>query len=570
MKIVIVDGYTDEPAGLGVPPYVDIYPRYIAGAVWCVDPSIPVHYLTIDQVRENRDTLAKLLDRETILIVIAGVVTPGKYLKYTPITREEIEYIANLASQCKLRILCGPVARFGFAEAGGDIAVEPSYFKKMYDLVVSGDPDLVVWNLVKEGFQESKVDVNDFHRDDRLLNMFAVKGSQIVMQHPCYGKNLIVEIETYRSCPRYVTGGCSFCTTVRRGPPLFRDLKAIVKEVEALYKCGVRHFRIGRQADILTYMAKDVGKIEFPKPRPEIIEKLFHGIRNAAPDLETLHIDNVNPGTVAHWPIESREALKIVMLYHTPGDVAAMGIETADPRVVKSNNLKVYPDEAYFAVKLVSELGRVRGWNGMPHLLPGINFVLGLPGETKETYVLNREFLEKLLSENILVRRVNIRLAMVFPGTPLWSLRHIVKSNIQRHRKYIESFRHWVRNVFDVENLRRILPSGTILYRLYTEMHDPKGGTYARQVGSYPLIVYIPEKLPLDTWINVVVVDHLPRSVIAIPYPLNVNTCSLTLLSKVPGIDRRKALEIVKRRPFRDLEEVRKIVGDSVKYLTVG
>jgi len=33
-RILIVDGYNDEPGGLGVPPYIDVYPRYIAGAAW--------------------------------------------------------------------------------------------------------------------------------------------------------------------------------------------------------------------------------------------------------------------------------------------------------------------------------------------------------------------------------------------------------------------------------------------------------------------------------------------------------------------------------------------------------
>ncbi len=162
-------------------------------------------------------------------------------------------------------------------------------------------------------------------------------GSRIVTQHPNYGRNLIIELETYKSCPRYISGGCSFCATVRYGPVKYRDAKAIVAEVEALYSIGVRHFRLGRQADFYTYMAHDTGKLEFPRPNPGAIEELLVGIRNVAPELETLHIDNVNPGTIYHWPRESIEVTKILMKYHTPGDVAAMGIETADPRVVKLN-----------------------------------------------------------------------------------------------------------------------------------------------------------------------------------------------------------------------------------------
>ena len=44
--ITLLDCYTDEPAGLGVPPYLGVYPRYIAGQLQ-KEP----HYLTIDDVR---------------------------------------------------------------------------------------------------------------------------------------------------------------------------------------------------------------------------------------------------------------------------------------------------------------------------------------------------------------------------------------------------------------------------------------------------------------------------------------------------------------------------------------
>ena len=566
MRVVVIDCYTDEPAGLGVPPYIDIYPRYIAGAIWHFDSSIQVLYVTIDQVRSERKYL-DLIRRAKLVVVIAGVCTPGSYLKYRPATLDELLWLGDLA-QGRVSVICGPVARFGFGSQGGEIAKDPSIFKKHYDLVVSGDPDLVIYELLRCNLEASRVDVSMRHRDESLINIFAVKGAKIVEQHPCYGKNLIAEIELYRSCPRYIVGGCSFCVTVRYGLVLTRSVKGIVREIEALYGAGVRHFRLGRQADFYSYMAKDTGKVEFPRPRPEVVEKLLHGIRAVAPDLKTLHIDNVNPGTVYHWPKESTEITKILIMYHTPGDVAAMGIETADPRVVKINNLKVYPEEAYQAIKLISEIGRIRGWNGMPHLLPGINFVLGLPGETKETYELNRMFLERLLRENIPVRRVNIRLALVLPGTPLWSKRDEVKTNLRRHWKYIESFRYWVRHVFDIENLRRILPPGTILRDLFTELHDEEG-TYARQVGSYPLIVYIPEKLPLETWIDVVIVDYLPRSVIAVPYPLNINSASPALIKKLPGVDNRKLAEVLKRRPFKSIDEVKTILGDAARYVTV-
>ncbi|GAB6947329.1 radical SAM protein [Vulcanisaeta sp. JCM 16161] len=569
-RVVILDGYTDEPAGLGVPPYLDVYPRYIAGAVWSVDKSIDVKYFTIDKVRANWAEFIKIANEARILIVVAGIVTPGKYLGGEPIRLEEIERIANMVTG-PIKILGGPVARFGYGSAGGTVAIPRSRFRRYYDLVVTGDVDLVVYELLRNNYQLSKVSPALVHIDYGLINKFAVLGSRIVTQHPNYGRNLIIELETYKSCPRYISGGCSFCATVRYGPVKYRDAKAIVAEVEALYSIGVRHFRLGRQADFYTYMAHDTGKLEFPRPNPGAIEELLVGIRNVAPELETLHIDNVNPGTIYHWPRESIEVTKILMKYHTPGDVAAMGIETADPRVVKLNNLKVMPDEAYFAVKTISELGRVRGWNGMPELLPGINFIIGLPGETKETFRLNIEFLRRLLNDDVWVRRVNIRQVLVLPPTPLWNQADEIRQLLKVHRKYFLAFKYWVRRYFDHEMLRRVVPKGTILRRVFTEAHYGNG-TYARQVGSYPLLIYIPAKIELGRWIDVAVSEHGFRSVIGVPYPVNVNEAPKRLLKYVPNMSRDVLNRIIASRPIRSYEQLRSIVNNNYelsKYLTL-
>lgn len=46
---VIIDCYTDEPSGLGVPPYLSVHSRYIAGAL--SSENIRYFYLTIDDLR---------------------------------------------------------------------------------------------------------------------------------------------------------------------------------------------------------------------------------------------------------------------------------------------------------------------------------------------------------------------------------------------------------------------------------------------------------------------------------------------------------------------------------------
>jgi len=567
-RVVILDGYTDEPAGLGVPPYLDVYPRYIAGAIWSANKSVDVRYFTIDQVRGDWENFVKIANDSRLLIVIAGIVTPGKYLGGEPIRLEEIERLANIVNG-PIKALAGPVARFGYGARGGFVAIPRTRFGKYYDIVITGDPDLVIHELISNHYQLSKVSPAMTHNDYKLIDEFAVLGARIVTQHPNYGKNLIIELETYKSCPRYITGGCSFCATVRYGPVKYREAGAIVREVETLYSAGVTHFRLGRQADFYTYMAHDTGKLEYPRPNPGAIERLLVGIRNAAPGLETLHIDNVNPGTIYHWPQESVDVTKILMKYHTPGDVAAMGIETADPRVVKLNNLKVMPDETYFAVKTISELGRVRGWNGMPELLPGINFVTGLPGETKETFRLNIEFLRRLLNDDVWVRRVNIRQVLVLQPTPLWGMADEIRQTLNRHRKYFLAFKYWVRRHFDHEMLKRILPKGTILRKAFTEAHYGDG-TYARQVGSYPMLIYVPARIQLNTWVDFVVVDHGFRSVIGVPHPLNVNEAPRKLLKYVPGMTDKAINEILASKPIKDINNLRRMVGEeALKYLTI-
>ncbi|MEL9991656.1 MAG: radical SAM protein [Thermoproteus sp.] len=512
MRIAIIDGYTDEPAGLGVPPYIDVYPRYVAGAIKTVDPAHEVFYFTIDSLRGDWPASLRALARYDMLVVVAGITTPGKYLGGTPISYEELLDIGRIEGPVK--VLGGPVARYGYGIEGGTVAIPPARFKRYYDIVATGDVDLAVYEVLKYGVEKARPSA--VHERYELVDQFAVRGAFIVRQHPNFGVNLIAEIETYSGCPRYVSGGCSFCTTVAYGAVEFRRPEAIAREVEALYNAGVVHFRLGRQADFYAYMAEDTGKVDLPKPNVAAIERLLMGVRNAAPGLETLHIDNVNPGTIAKWPAESAEVTKLLVKYGTPGNVAAMGVETADPRVVKINNLKVEPEEAFEAVKLVSSIGSVRGPNGMPWLLPGLNFVLGLPGETKETYELNKQFLRRILEAGLMVRRVNIRQVLIFPSTRLWSLAKKLEAKLRERKRLVHAFKKWVRENFDRPMLERVVPRGTVLRGVVAEQNYGRG-TYARQPGSYPLLVYIPAEIKPGTKLDVVVVEHGFRSVLGVP-----------------------------------------------------
>jgi len=507
MRFVIVDGYTDEPAGLGVPPYIDVYPRYIAGAIWDVDKDSKILYYTIDDIRKNFLNFSKIVSDSDFLIVIAGVVVPGKYLAGRPASAEEVIRLASIFEK-PFKILVGPAARFGMWDSSGKVT-PPSEFRRFYDLVVRGDPEIVISDLLREGVE--RVNPYALRSDYGRTSRYAVLGSRIVLQHPNHGLNLIAELETYRGCPRWVTGGCSFCIEPRYGRVVFRPIKDIMSEVSFLYRLGVKRFRVGRQADILAYGSKDVNIHEYPRPNVGALEKLFKSIRLAAPSLEMLHVDNANPMTIAFHKKLAFKALQVIVRWHTPGDVLAFGLESADKHVIKINNLGVDPEMVLEAIRLVNKVGARRGWNGSHELLPGINFVMGLPGESKRSIKENIDFLKKILEGGLLVRRVNIRNVAVLEGTPLYRLKWRVGKTLDRR------FKVWVRRIFDREMMGRLYPKNTILRKLYVEGYSDDGRLYARPPGTYPITVFLLKSVPLWSRVDVTIVGYKSRSLLGIP-----------------------------------------------------
>jgi radical SAM superfamily enzyme with C-terminal helix-hairpin-helix motif len=229
-------------------------------------------------------------------------------------------------------------------------------------------------------------------------------------------------------------------------------------------------------------MAKNAETEEFPKPNPELLTKLFSKIREVAANLKTLHIDNANPGVIARFPDECKKIAKTIIKYHTPGDVAAFGIESVDPQVIKQNNLKADPEDSLKAIKILNEVGSKLGSNGMPELLPGLNFVFGLKGETKTTFDLNFQFLKNILDEKLLVRRINIRQVIPIPETKMYELG--IK-NVVKHKKHFKIFKRRVKEEIERPMLKEVVKKGTVLKDVYTECYEGKL-TFARQLGSYP------------------------------------------------------------------------------------
>jgi radical SAM superfamily enzyme with C-terminal helix-hairpin-helix motif len=563
LRVSILDGYVDEPTCLGVPPYISPYPRYIAGAVWNHDSHAAVSYVTIDQIRNNRPLLDHL-SKSDVLVVIAGMSVPGRYLSGFPASPYElVSFLSEISKPVK--ILCGPAARYGFGLSGGKPVIGTDVVKNVFDIIANGDGEIVVSELLKSNLKSEKIDPSLCRASPHVIKDFAIHGAAVVKQHPFFPAYLITEIETYRGCSRSITGGCSFCSEPSKGPPSFRTVDEICGEIAALYKAGVRHFRIGNQPCIFSYMAKGAGEVEFPQPNPDALERLFKGIRTVAPELKTLHIDNANPGVLARYPKESRSIAKSIIKYHTSGDVAALGVESADPVVMKQNNLKVSADEAYEAVELLNEIGSQRGPNGLPELLPGLNFVFGLIGETKRTFQLDFEFLKKIYDQGLLVRRINLRQVIPIPGT---KMAEVGERNVRRHKSEFQRFKRRVRETIERPMLIRLVPPGTLLTDLYAELYEGKL-TFARQLGSYPLLVGIPGVLPLHRFYDAKVVDYGYRSITAVPYPLDINTAQRETIEAIPGIGKKRGIRILAKRPFHTRQELIDSLDDPTVARTI-
>ncbi|MFB6085367.1 MAG: radical SAM protein [Halodesulfurarchaeum sp.] len=546
LSVVLVDGYVDEPAHFGVPPYLSTYPRYTAGALR--DAGVPresITYHTIDELREDRSRWRDV-ESADLLVYLGGMTVPGSYVGGTPAEPDEARKLAWTAEGTS--VMGGPV-RFGVGTAN-EGGTETSRADLDFDFVAGADVEAAVHDLVRNGLEG----FNDRYRDLEEADRWARRGAFLTGQHPDHPDGLIVEIETARGC----AFRCSFCTEPMYGDPTFRDPGAIHAEVAALAERGVSHFRLGRQADILAYGG------DGERPNPGALETLYAGIREVAPDLDTLHMDNMNPVTIVRYPERSREALSTIATYNTPGDTAAFGVESADPVVQEENDLLVTPEEAVEAVRIVNEIGGFRPGEDrsgapsidpgiptrLPTLLPGLNFVHGLAGEREETFEHNREFLDSILEAGLMVRRINIRQVMAFEGTEMES----TGADLARaHKKQFKSYRAAVREEIDVPMLRRVAPPGTVLPDVRMEYHEGEH-TFGRQAGTYPLLVGIPGEHPLGTTLDVAVVDHGPRSVTAVPYPLSLSAATMDELTAIPGIGASTAGDILVGRPYDSLD----------------
>ncbi len=536
-RYLILDGYVDEPAELGVPPYLSPTVRSLAGGLISGGAKEEeIGYLTVDQWRVLRGSGSGLsgLKKLESIILIAGCVVPGRYLRGTPISpRETIELFEEC--QAPLRMITGAAACLHQVDG-----VE----------VHTGDPGILGNSIATGGKTSSRA------RSIDEWNLHLILGAFITSRHPDHPSPLICEIETSVGCPRFVTGGCSFCMEPRRGPVQFREPEKVIEEVRELSKHGVENIRIGGQSDLVSYMSTDVGRSEVPEPDPEVVSELMLGVMKelhngkgvkeaidlgGRPGIDTgiVHTDNANPAVIAEYPERSLKALTAIKEGSTGGSVLALGLESSDPLVKERNNLNSTPEQTLEAVRIMNTVGKEYAPNGLPELLPGLNFLGGLSGQTVSSFGADLDLLKNILKERLLLRRINIR-RVIGNDTPLERTDSVERMGLTNG---FRKFKDDVRSTIDPQLLSRMLPTGNVLKGIHTEAISGNV-VFGRQIGSYPILVGIPHRVGIGTKVDIAVTEVSSRSITGFVTPFDLSGASFRDLSALPGIGKRRAASI--------------------------
>jgi radical SAM superfamily enzyme with C-terminal helix-hairpin-helix motif len=551
---LVLDGYEDEPAAFGVPPYVGFHVRYLCGVLEA--HGLPYDYMTVDQWRRlgRRDGEAgqrALLSNRAGLALLAGAVVPGRYLRATPISLPETRSLVGMLPADVPAVLGGWAIR-GWRQQGWS-PLRRGLFMALHDADATLDHHLRTGE-----WQHKRRTAEQWEAWARAGAASAAVSSHPDLTHPDHGGPgpLTYEVEVYQGCVRYKRG-CRFCIEPKKGTPVWRQPDDVVAEVRLALDAGVHHVRLGGMTDTYTYLAEGVGEMEYPRPDPEPIARLLHGLRDDE-RLDLLHTDNGNPSIIAEHLEEAEVITRTLVETLSDGAVLSFGLESADPNVHDANWLNCDPAQLKAAVGLINRYGRGRGPRGLPRLLPGLNFIAGLNGERDQTYDLNMDLLRDLLDNGQWLRRIN--------------LRQVEGEGFQEvNPDAFAAFKRRVRDEVDGPLLQEMLPVGTVLRNVHWEAHEDRtrlpshdvperrdgsmhgqaGVSFGRQLGAYPILVGASYLTTLESMTDVVVTGHGARSISAVEVGLDADAVTTSMLEAIPGVGSKAAWALVSTRARR-------------------
>jgi len=84
-------------------------------------------------------------------------------------------------------------------------------------------------------------------------------------------------------------------------------------------------------------------------------------------------------------------------------------------------------------------------------------------------------------------------------------------------------------------------------------------------MGTYPVLIGIPQKLAVGTVISCAAVSYGARSLTALPYPIPVNRLAPAALKWLPGVSAKSAAKLLSKMPFSSEEDFVKAVPGAAK-----
>lgn len=470
-KIVILDCYTDEPSGYGVRPYLGTHQIHLSQALSY--KKISHEYLTIDDLRYangerkttnntnvrilnktiNADSAIDIINNADQIYLIMGCFVDYKYFSCEPPKSDEVYSFLKNSKASKIL----------FYVLGSEQGLPESYKNSKLASIID---DVCIGNTYRYVI-ESGLDKIYLQPNYDLLAKISSQKIPILDQ---IIDPIIAEIETGTGCDRPT---CRYCIEAERHiKPSYRTHESVIEQVYSLYNSGVRHFRLGRQPNLFHYQHNDVYKFN----------QMLAGIRNKCPDIQTLHIDNVNMKSVV-MP-HGEEFVKSIVKYCTDGNVAPFGIESFDNTVREQTRVSGKADEVLKAIEIINKYGADRGPNGFPKFLPGINLMHNLWEQSEKTHNTNMEYLNKILNKGFLIQRLFYRIM-----TPNSGVSFSENSKIMNY--YQECYQD-IMNNFVLPMQSKVFEPGTIL-KGFREVIQNENSIELRTLGTCSIKARIDE-----------------------------------------------------------------------------
>jgi radical SAM superfamily enzyme YgiQ (UPF0313 family) len=406
---------------------IGIGPRLLAGI--CDKNNLDSKIIRVEDILENKET--PLLKNVEVFLISAMSVDKIAVQRFVKKIRKEIDS--------------------AFIAIGGPITSDRDILLELdIDLAVFGEGEFIVDELISKKFNVESLSKSD--NDIQVIrNRYYVKRKNSINSNPFAFEPSInhindypdywfskVYVETVRGCSNFYRGelvkqagecsecgnceemdkitlgdcpedippGCGFCSVPSIfGPSRSRSIGSIVKEVEGLFKKGVRRITLAAPG-FLDFQRERNDKHLFSPTYPEInlesIEELLSKlakIRDSQIDYCNISIENVKPSLV------NREVTEVIGKY-LPNTSISIGCETFDPYHSDQIGRPSSPIQALKAAKLFKEAG----------INPQIYLIHSLPGETVDSLNKSIEVVEGELKNA--AEKITVYKYLPLPNSP--------------------------------------------------------------------------------------------------------------------------------------------------------